>query len=62
MADILNLRRARKAKAKSEQDALAAANRATHGQSGAEKRTRAAEKQMAERRLDNHKRDRQTES
>jgi hypothetical protein len=38
MADIINLRQARKAKARVEAERLAQANRAKHGRSKAEKR------------------------
>ena len=38
MADIVNLRSARKARARTETEAKAAANRLLHGQSKAEKR------------------------
>ena len=62
MADILNLRQARKAKARAEGDRLAAENRAVHGLSRPEKQRLAAEKRNADRRLDNHKRDKETES
>ena len=37
MADIVNLRRARKAKARAEKDKTAAANRAAHGRTKAER-------------------------
>lgn len=37
MSDVINLRAARKAKARAEADAQAAANRATHGRSKAER-------------------------
>ena len=62
MADILNLRQARKAKARAAGDKLAAQNRAVHGQSRSEKQKLAAEKQNADQRLDSHKRDSKTES
>ena len=62
MADILNLRQARKSKARAEKEARAAANRSVHGQSRAEKLKLDAERQKADRQLDLHKRDRQTES
>jgi hypothetical protein len=56
MADVVNLRRARKAKARAEAGAQAAANRVTHGRSKAEKKLAQAEKETAERKLDGHKR------
>jgi hypothetical protein len=46
MADLVNLNRARKAKARAEKDAQAAANRARFGRTKAEK---AADKAVAER-------------
>lgn len=46
MADILNLNKARKAKARQNKPVEAAANRALHGRSKAE---RAAEQQQSER-------------
>jgi hypothetical protein len=58
MADIVNLRQARKDRARAERERLAAANRALHGRSKAEK---ALEKDGRERRrafLDGHRRDR----
>jgi len=62
MADILNLRQARKNKERAEKEARAVTNRAIHGQSRAEKLKLDAERQTADRKLDLHKRDRQTES
>lgn len=41
MAEIVNLNKARKARAKDEAEAKAAANRAKHGRSKAEKRSEA---------------------
>jgi hypothetical protein len=57
VAEIVNLRRARKAKARQENDSVAAANRIVHGRSKAEKQRLAAEKERAERTLDGHRRD-----
>jgi hypothetical protein len=46
MADVINLRRARKAKARADAGAQAAANRAAHGRS---KVAKAAERRAADR-------------
>lgn len=62
MAEIVNLRRARKAKARSEREAEAAANRAAHGRSGAEKRTSRLEAERARREHAAHARDDDTKS
>jgi hypothetical protein len=56
MAEIINLKRARKAKARSEADALAKANRLEHGRTKADKTLSKAEKNAAHRKLDGHKR------
>ena len=56
MAEILNLRQARKSKARAEAAAVADANRARFGRSKAEKRETAARDALATRRLDGHKR------
>jgi Domain of unknown function (DUF4169) len=55
MADILNLRRARKARDKAAAGEIAARNRAVYGQSRAERLELAAGKRSAEQRLDGHK-------
>ena len=57
MAEIINLRLARKRKVRSESDQAAAANRAKHGRSRAEKQMHKAEKEKARRDLDAIKRD-----
>jgi hypothetical protein len=57
MADILSLSKARKARAKAEKDASAAANRVKFGQTKAEKNKAAAEKGIADKLIDGHKRD-----
>lgn len=49
MVEIVNLRRARKEKARREHEAQAAANRAAHGRSGAEKRASRLEEERARR-------------
>jgi hypothetical protein len=58
MAEVVNLRRARKAKARAAAEVEAAANRALHGRTGAEKRAHAAEAERRERGLDGAKRER----
>ncbi|MGL4729718.1 MAG: DUF4169 family protein [Bosea sp. (in: a-proteobacteria)] len=56
MADIINLRRARKAKAKSQAETLAGNNRLAFGRTKAEKQQSAAIKSLEARQLDGHKR------
>ncbi len=55
-ADIVNLRRFRKAKARAEKDATAAANRVRFGRSKAERLEQDAERGLADRRLDGARR------
>ncbi|MEO8883633.1 MAG: DUF4169 family protein [Devosia sp.] len=57
MADIVNLRLARKAKVREGKEADAAANRAKFGRTKAEKQVEAAKTVLAEKALDGHKRD-----
>ncbi len=57
MAEIINLRRARKRKERAEKEARAADNRLAFGRSKAERTLSDARKELAERRLDAHKRD-----
>ena len=57
MADIVNLRRARKEKARVEKEAQAAENRVKFGRTKAEKRRAEAEARLAERRIEAHRRD-----
>jgi hypothetical protein len=57
VAEIINLNRARKAKARVDKQAEAEANRAKFGRSKAEKLADAAERARAERELDGAKRD-----
>jgi hypothetical protein len=57
VADVINLRRARKAKARGAAEAQAQANRIAHGRTKQEKKTTKAENDAATRRLDGHKRD-----
>jgi hypothetical protein len=60
MAEIINLRQARKNKARADREARAAENRATFGRTKSEKKLTQAEQDMAVRRLDAHKRDDET--
>lgn len=55
MAEIINLRQARKAKAKAGKDAAAEANRLKHGQTKAARQERQAGAELAKRRLDGHR-------
>jgi hypothetical protein len=57
MGEIVNLRRARKDKARSAKDAEAAANRAKFGTPKAERARRAAEAELSTRQLDGLKRE-----
>ncbi len=57
MADLINFNRARKAKAKAGKEALAAENRVKFGRSKAEKAKEAAERTIAQKLIDAHKRD-----
>lgn len=57
MGEIVNLNRARKAKAKCEREAQAAQNRITYGLTKAEKQKRRAEEQATRQQLDGHKLD-----
>lgn len=57
MAEILSLSKARKAKARTEKEAAAEANRAKFGRTKAEKLREATEKSAAEKHLDGHKRE-----
>ncbi|MBA5777779.1 DUF4169 family protein [Stappia sp. F7233] len=55
-ADIINLRQARKAKARKDSDGRAAENRVRFGRTKAEKQREAAEESIKERLLDGHRR------
>ena len=57
MADIINLRSARKQKARADKDAQAQQNRVLFGRTKAEKLKQAAEKAQAERHIDGHRKD-----
>ena len=55
MAEIVNLRRARKQKSRAEREERAAANRLEHGRTRAEREALDIEKHLARRRLDGHR-------
>jgi hypothetical protein len=55
MAEIVNLRTARKARARADAEATAAANRAAHGRSKAQKQADAAEQSRRDATLDGAK-------
>jgi hypothetical protein len=57
MAEIVNLRQARKAKARADKEDAAEANRQKFGRPKAEKQAEAAEKARAARALEAHKRE-----
>ena len=57
MAEIVNLRSVRKAKARAGKEADAAANRQKFGRTKAEKQTEAAKAALATKTLDAHKRE-----
>ena len=57
MAEIISLSKARKARARSEKEASAEANRLKFGRTKAEKLKDVAEKAKAEKHIDAHKRD-----
>jgi hypothetical protein len=56
MTDIVNLRRARKAKAREDAEAEAGVNRVQHGRTKAEKTLTKAQSDVATRKLESHKR------
>ena len=55
MAEIINLRRARKQRARVEADKTAEQNRISFGRTKAERSLTEAEREMAARRIDGHK-------
>lgn len=57
MAEIVNLRRARKAKARTEAEKKAADNRVAFGRSKAEKTLAKVEKEQSARFIDGHRRE-----
>jgi hypothetical protein len=56
MGDIINLNKAKKARAKAEAKTKADANRAAHGQTKAGKTLNKAQKKLTDTKLDAHKR------
>ena len=58
MAEIINLNRARKARAAADRKATAAANRSKHGRSKVEKDLSDAERDLMSDKLDAHRRER----
>ena len=54
-AEIVNLRRVRKAKQRAEKDAESATNRAVHGRTKTEREAEASTRERAERGLDGHR-------
>jgi hypothetical protein len=56
MTEIVNLKRARKAKERAEAEAKAQANRIAHGRTKTEKKLTKARQEAAQRKLDGHKR------
>jgi hypothetical protein len=56
-ADVVNLRRARKAKARTEREKAAADNRVAFGRSKAETQLTKAEREREQRAIDAHRRD-----
>jgi len=57
MAGVINLRLARKARSRSKAAEQAAENRQLHGQSGSERRVKAAEHERQVRQFDAHRRE-----
>ena len=58
MGEIVNLRRARKDRARADADSKAQANRIAFGRTKSEKSLTQAERDIAERRIEGHRRDR----
>ena len=57
MAEIVNLRQARKRRARAEKDAQAEQNRLSFGRTKAEREASAAKAELEARRLEGHRRD-----
>lgn len=57
MAEIINLNRARKQRARAADKATASANRATHGLSAAQRTAARLERERAQKALDGHERE-----
>lgn len=62
MGEVVNLRLARKHKARAERERVAAENRVAHGRSKTERQLQRKRDERAETLLDGHKRDRGDES
>jgi hypothetical protein len=58
MAEIVNLRQARKHKRRDEKERSAAENRRAHGRTGAEKKSADLAKKLDDKRLSQHRRER----
>lgn len=56
-AEIINLRRVRKAKARADKAAAAGENRARHGRSKTERSRESSERAVAERHIEGHRRE-----
>jgi hypothetical protein len=61
MAEIVNLRLARKKRARADKETRASENRVAFGRSKAERQATNAENEIAQRRLDLHRRDDEAE-
>ncbi|HWT31133.1 MAG TPA: DUF4169 family protein [Propylenella sp.] len=57
MAELVNLRQARKRKRRDDKERKAAANRVLHGRTAAERARSRLEQELGERRLEDHRRD-----
>jgi Domain of unknown function (DUF4169) len=57
MGEVVNLRRARKAKARADAEAHAQVSRAKHGRAKAERNAEKSKTMLVERRLDAHRRE-----
>ena len=57
MAELVNLRQFRKRKERGNKDVVAAANRVAFGETKTQKRLDKAKRELAQKRLDDHKRD-----
>lgn len=56
-AEVVNLRRLRKARLRQDQDIAAAANRVKHGRTQAERERQTSEAERADKLLDGHRRE-----
>jgi hypothetical protein len=61
VAEVVNLRQARKAKVRAEKEAKAAQNRAHYGRSRSERQREAMERALARKNLDGQRRDPESE-